>query len=345
MKIFITGKGINAPTGNGFQELVMPSSTQKWLEAQKPDFNKYFDIKDARRTSHILKISTVAAFDALGEDKENIDGIIVGTGIGCITDSEKFLLSLIDFNESTLSPTPFIQSTHNTIAGHIALKLKNHQYNFTYSERIFSFEWTLIDAILQCHENDKEKRFLVGSADELNEKTFEIAKALNLAIDFNVENTDILHAKHKAPYLGEHSAFYTISNNPTNFNFGELIFVKTYFQQNNQQKLEDIIMLLKQNGVEHPDCIIIGINGHKVYDKVYSSFIENFKESQFAYYKHLSGESFTSSSYAFWLATEIIEKAQIPTVAKIKSNENPIKNVLILNHFRRDYFSAIFIKK
>ncbi|MEZ4916968.1 MAG: hypothetical protein R2836_08290 [Chitinophagales bacterium] len=345
MKIFITGKGINAATGNGTQELALPNSTHTWLEAQKPDFNKYFDAKDARRTSHILKISSVAAFDALGDDKENIDGIMVGTGIGCITDSEKFLISLVEFNESTLSPTPFIQSTHNTIAGNIALKLKIHQYNFTYSERIFSFEWTLLDAILQCHENDGNKRFLVGSADELNEKTFEIAKALNLAIDYNAENAEILNNKHKAPYLGEHAAFFTLSNNSNTQHFGELVFVKTYFQQNNNQKLNDIVSLLKQSNVQQPDCIILGINGHKVYDKIYDNFTAHFNKSQLAYYKHLCGESFTSSSYAFWLATEILEKAELPKVATIKSNENPIKNVLILNHFRRDYFSAIFIKK
>lgn len=345
MTIFITGTGINAPTGNGTQALALPSTNKAWLEAQKPDFNKYFDVKDARRTSHILKLSTVAAFDALGNDTENVDGIMVGTGIGCITDSEKFLSALIEYNESTLSPTPFIQSTHNTIAGSIALKLKVHQYNFTYSERIFSFEWTLIDAILQCSESNITKRFLVGTADEMNKSTFAIARALKIADNYTAENTDILKQKYTAPYLGEHAAFFTLSNKATTHSLGELVFVKTYFQQNQQQQLADIQKQLQKIDVEQPDCIILGINGHQVYDKVYNCVLNHFTQSQLAYYKHLSGESFTSSSYAFWLTTKILQEQKLEKIISIKATDKPIKNVLILNHFRKDYFSAVFVRK
>lgn len=44
-----------------------------------------------------------------------IDAIITATGLGCIADSEKFLDGLIAGNETMLNPTPFIQSTFNTV--------------------------------------------------------------------------------------------------------------------------------------------------------------------------------------------------------------------------------------
>lgn len=52
---------------------------------------------------------------------ESVDAIITGTGLGCIEDSEKFLKSILDNKEEFLTPTSFIQSTHNTVGAQIAL--------------------------------------------------------------------------------------------------------------------------------------------------------------------------------------------------------------------------------
>lgn len=57
-------------------------------------------------------MSSVASKYALQEAGiENPDAIIVGTGMGCSQDSEKFLKNVIDNNEEFLTPTFFIQST------------------------------------------------------------------------------------------------------------------------------------------------------------------------------------------------------------------------------------------
>ena len=60
---------------------------------------------------------------------------------------------MVDSNESALNPTPFIQSTHNTIGSQIALLLQCQGYNQTYTQRAFSFENVLLDAILELKEN------------------------------------------------------------------------------------------------------------------------------------------------------------------------------------------------
>lgn len=338
MKAYITGKGLCSAIGDGSMEIQLPETSETYFYAQPPDFTKYFDAKTARRTSKILKMSLVASFDALNNNYEDIDGIIVGTGIGCISDSEKFITTLIQYNESMLSPTPFIQSTHNTIAGSIALQLKKHTYNFTYSERVFSFEWTLLDALMHLTESNAKARFLVGSADELTPNTFAMAEALNLNSAIDENYTDIAHKKSTKVFAGEHAAFFTLCNEPSNNPV--LYFVQTHYQKDFTSQINEIEKEL--NGIK-PDCILLGINGHIVYDKVYNPFIEHFKESSFAYFKHLCGESLTASSFAFWLALHFLEKKSIPDLTRLSGSGKNINNVLIINHLKKDYLSAIFI--
>lgn len=338
MKIYITGKGLSSAIGDGSTEITLPDTNQSYFAALAPDFTKYFDAKVARRTSKILKMSLVASFDALHNDYENIDGIIVGTGIGCISDSEKFITALINYNESMLSPTPFIQSTHNTIAGSIALQLKKHTYNFTYSERIFSFEWCLLDAIMHLQDANKTEKYLVGSADELTPNTFDMTEALHLNSPIDNNYTDIVNKKSNKVFAGEHAAFFTLRNSVSKDPV--LSFVQMHYQKDFKTQINEIESAL--NGIK-PDCILIGINGHQLYDKVYNPFLEHFSESSIAYFKHLCGESLTASSFAFWLALHILENKEVPELAIIKKMNKEIKNVLILNHLKKDYLSAIFI--
>jgi len=341
MKASITGKGIVSAIGDGKEELQLPLAKDGWFPAQKPDFAKYFEAKQARRTSKILKMGMVAAFDALGENQSNLDGIIVGTGLGCIGDSEKFITSLIHYEESMLSPTSFIQSTHNTIAGSIALQLKAHQYNFTYSERIFSFEWALLDALMQINETTSNSRFLVGAADELTVNTFAIAKALGVYQDNSLQIADIKTSKDSNVSAGESACFFTLEQ--ANDKDVSLHFVRMFFQENIVDVMHKIITEIESSGVQTVDCILLGINGHKVYDQVYTKFEEAFPESDVAYFKHLCGESLTASAFAFWLATEILETNQLPKIVCIRKNKTLIRSVLIINHLKKDYLSAMLL--
>jgi 3-oxoacyl-(acyl-carrier-protein) synthase len=124
------------------------------------------DANTRRRMSPILKMGVATALECLRTSTDkSVDAIITATGLGCLTDSEKFLKSIIDNNEQLINPTPFIQSTFNTIGGMIAVLTNNHGYNMTYSHRESSFESALLDAILLLNEGIKN--VLIGAADEL----------------------------------------------------------------------------------------------------------------------------------------------------------------------------------
>ena len=129
-----------------------------------PDYKKYVLPASLRRLSPILRMSIAAAKECQEGIDFPFDAISVGTSLGCLTDTEKFLNIINTVEGDILSPTSFIQSTHNTISGLISLELKNHSYNMTHTQNNLSLEMALIDAMLCC---DEGKNFvLLGVADE-----------------------------------------------------------------------------------------------------------------------------------------------------------------------------------
>lgn len=120
-----------------------------------------------RRMSSVVKKSVATAVECLDgvENIDMLDAIITATGWGCLADSEKFLRNVINDREQLLNPTPFIQSTFNTVGGQIALLRHNSCYNVTYVNRSHSFEDAMLDAVMRIADGES-KNVLVGAFDE-----------------------------------------------------------------------------------------------------------------------------------------------------------------------------------
>jgi hypothetical protein len=114
--------------------------------------------------SSILRMGIACAKNCMEAIEGEFEAISVGTSLGCLTDTEKFLQTINTTSGDILSPTAFIQSTHNTIAGQISLELKNHSYNMTHTQNSVSFETALLDGLM-CIDEGKNNVF-VGIADE-----------------------------------------------------------------------------------------------------------------------------------------------------------------------------------
>ena len=132
-----------------------------------------------RRMSKIVKTAVGTAIECAGgiENVRCVDAIITSTGWGCLIDSERFLRNIINDNEQLLNPTPFIQSTFNTVGGQIALLAHNQSYNVTYVNRSHSFEDALLDAVLRI-EDGESSSVLVGSYDEQTESQHKIMERM-----------------------------------------------------------------------------------------------------------------------------------------------------------------------
>ena len=121
---------------------------------------------EARRMGKLMKAAFVTSIKALREAGiESPDAIITATAFGMLETTEKLLFNMTDNGEETLSPTLFMQSTHNTLSSAIAIRTKCYGYNATYSQGADSLQWALRDA-RRLIESGKAKSVLVGSHDE-----------------------------------------------------------------------------------------------------------------------------------------------------------------------------------
>lgn len=133
-------------------------------ELISPDYKAFIPVAALRRLSTILRMGITVSKACREKTDVEFDAISVGTSLGCLTDTEKFLTTINTVSGDILSPTAFIQSTHNTISGQISLDLKNHAYNMTHTQNALSFEVALMDGLL-CIEEGK-KSVLIGATDE-----------------------------------------------------------------------------------------------------------------------------------------------------------------------------------
>lgn len=110
------------------------------------DVASYVSGAEARRMTVQTRRIVAAARRAMQESGvTQPDAIVCATQWGCLVQSIRFLTEMIDSSEQQLKPTPFIQSTHNTIASLIAMLTGNHGYNCTYSQGRQSLDCALKD--------------------------------------------------------------------------------------------------------------------------------------------------------------------------------------------------------
>jgi 3-oxoacyl-(acyl-carrier-protein) synthase len=320
-----------------------------YLKCIEPVYKKYIDPMVSRRMSRIVKMGIYTAKSCLENSGiEDPDAIITGTGLGCIEDTEKFLSSIILNEEKLLNPTPFIQSTHNTITSQISLALKCHAYNITYAHRGLSFESALFDSLLMMNEKSAET-ILLGSADEITPNTFAITKRLGHWKAGNVSNLELLNSSTKGSIAGEGSSFFLLSNKPASSTFAKISSVETYSNlQDAETVKKNAISFLQNNkiGIKDVDLVLLGINGDCRFDDLYYSLTKTiFSENACVYFKHLCGEFHTASSFAMWLAANIIKQQAVPDFIKINNVQvKKIKNILIYNHYRNLSHSFILLK-
>ena len=325
------------------------SFNQTAVSVINPNYKEYIPPAQARRMAKGIKMSTVSSQTALKEaGLENVDAIIVGTGLGCLGDSEKFLGNIIDNNEQFLTPTRFIQSSHNTVAGQIALGIGCKGYNFTYVHSAVSFESSLIDAKMQL-ENDEANHILVGGVDEMVKHHVDTHRLIGHIKEEPIDSAQLLDSDTKGSVMGEGSHFFVLSNQKQVSTYAELVAVACYNTLTRESLPKKIRSFLSENqvSIKDIDLIILGNNGDVDFDGYYKDLSKGiFKDTSQAYYKHLSGEFDTASGFAFWLASKILKTQNIPEVTRLNEVQvsNP-KTILIYNQYRGENHSLILLKK
>ncbi len=237
-----------------------------------PDYKAYIPSASLRRFSPVLRMALTAAQVCQNETEIPFDSISVGTSLGCLKDTEKFLQTFITSTGDTLSPTSFIQSTHNTIAGAISIALNNHAYNMTHTQNSLSFETALIDGLMCVSEG--KQNVLVGAADE--------------AIDFlNLLTPQIINSD-----LPLTSGVTLLAIQPEKPGSGKRIIDCT-INTNNKNTEETILQFLEKNQINSTSIDLI----------LYAGEIPKIIENQINYEKY-TGLYFSSVAFAVHMAND-----------------------------------------
>lgn len=252
-------------------------------ELQAPDFKEFIPPASLRRLSPVLKLGLTAAMECKTKCGRDFDAISVGTSLGCLRDTEKFLETVITSTNDFLSPTAFIQSTHNTIGGQISLGLGNHAYNMTHTQNSLSFEIALVDAML-CAEEGKSA-ILVGAADE--------------KIDFLSQlQPNLLRDQYP---LSSGASFFVISKEKSNSGIG-VQAIDTFFAAGNIQSR--ITEFLKKENVEMSEIALVIHSGTQLED--YNGHQINFLD--------FTGLHYSASSFALHMAHDFLLSSEVTYV-------------------------------
>ena len=313
-----------------FQQNIFPATVVNYKEYIKPMM--------LRRMSKAIKMGLVAAKQALNEAGVEVpDSIIVGTGEGCKQDTEKFLENILDENESFLTPTAFIQSTHNTMGGQIALDLKCTGYNMTYTQNSVSFESALIDAKLQFAEDPDTRCVLVGGVDELAKTSTPFYNLDGQLKTGEINTAEILQSESGGTITSEGAAFFLLSEIRTQDSFAEISDCMIYREISEEKLQEEISWFLKKNDLkpEDLDAVILGNNGDVRFDHYYHQLQDTiFKNTLQLGYKNWVGDYNTVTAYSCWLGAEILKRNEIPQQLKLNNLDvKQPKSILIYNQY------------
>lgn len=298
---------------------------EAYVRAQEPDTKGLISPGEARRMSKILKRTVSTAVTALKQSSVGQpDAIITGTGMGCMENSEKFLIDICRFGENCLKPTLFMQSTHNTISSLIAIILKCHGYNSTYSHKGISFESALFDAWLQI-KSGQINNALVGSHDEVTPFTSQVL------------------AKIYPEYgrITEASVSCVLNNDENVDNLCEIADVKLFYRS-------DIVEIARYLNGDKDSLILFGTNCVEANDKYYEELVGKLNYTpHLLQYKNIFGDNFSSSAIAFYVGTTILRRGEIPMFLNFDNNvyKDRPKRITIINCSEGTAWSVIRLTK
>jgi len=309
------------------------------VHALAPSFRDYISPGELRRMSNIMRRALVTSLKVLKDTgTEKPDAIITATSLGNQEYNEKLLNALTDFDEEMLSPTHFMQSTHNTVSSALAISTKTNGYNTTYSHGCVSFDLTVFDAWMQM-QLGKISNALIGGHDEMIESYFELLKKIEYV------------GKEGMVPCGEVAMSMMLNTKPSTDSLCELVGIRICHRPSNEVLRYHLNMLLEETGMNIDDisAVMTGKNGNPSNDKYYIEICDLlFPNTPLLHYKHIFGENYSSSALGLYAAAHCLKQNIIPSHVYDQTRVNKCKEVqsiLLLNQMDGEEYSLILIKK
>ncbi|WP_343635256.1 beta-ketoacyl synthase chain length factor [Fluviicola sp.] len=313
-------------------------------KAIEPSYQDLIPNAQLRRMGKAVRMGIGVSLPLLGRNPKP-DGIIFGTANGGLEDCIKFLNQIVEYNEGTLTPTNFVQSTPNALAGQVALLSENQGYNMTHVNGSLAFESALMDASLYFDEHSgTEKNLLLGAVEEISDYNYNIDRLGERFKEELVSNEELLNSGTKGSYCGEGSTQFYLSSNPENS-----LARFSAFKQSSHLSPDEIqafvIDFLEENNLQRKDidCLLLGKSGDVNTDSWYEEVEPLFENTPVVYFKKSVGEYRTVSAFASYLAVRLLN-GQAKHLLQNQATGIP-RTILIYNHFDAVRHSLILIQK
>lgn len=318
---------------------------QYW--AVEPKYKKMVPLNLLRRMSKSVRMGVGTGIPLIDQFKESLDGIIIGSANGSIKKSISFLNQIVEYNEGTLTPTDFIQSTSNSIAGTLALMGKITGYNNTHVNNGIAFESAILDALLLFEENAAE-RLLLGGVEEISQANYNVDSLRGMFKETVIDSTQLLDSNTPGTVSGEGAALFVVDAQPSKAAVAQIVDVAQIVHPTPAEVLEKAKQFLKRNNLttEDIDALFLGYNGDNRTDHYYTTLQETLFPTQAVYvYKNLVADYYTVSSFAVWLAANLFLGKKMPTEVIKKTPAKPIQRILIYNHYEGTQHGFILMSR
>ncbi len=321
------------------------SHYENFFTAIEPNYKDYVPAMKLRRMGRLVKMALISAVDCVNKaGVKNPGGIISSSGWGCLTDTYEFLADITKEGDEPPWPATFINSTHNTPGGQIALYLECQNYNNVIVNGNTSFELALEDALMLLAEG--KDNILVGGYDEITTIDYELKERSGYWKITDRDSSSFLSSETLGTMAGEGSAFVLLSTDSDSSS----AMIKDAVVKNGgpESNVFDHLLndFLEQNNMalNDIDLVLSGANGDRrimpYYKNLYSGVFNNTEVFE---YKSLCGEYDTASSFGVWLANEIIKSQVLPL--ENNKHQKEIKNILLFNYASSYKHAFILVSK
>lgn len=341
-KCYIQGMAAISPQPT-FEENCFSSpisfSTTNLLPCLEPDYKPFIPANSLRRMSRVLKMGLAASLKCIADSGIKVSGpIVTGTGKGSLQDTEKFLKEIVTYKETALNPTPFIQSTYNSVNGLIALQQKCTAYNNTFVHRGFSFENALLDSMMLLQEG--EDHVLTGAFEEITREHFYIKSRIGFWKEEQIDSRELLSHHSPGSVAGEGAAFFMLTNQPTEKSYAAITGLKLLYKPATEKLLSAL-----QTFAPAVDAVITGRNGDSRFDHFYDTVEKHFGNTPQIPFKQLCGEYDTASAFGMWLGAHLLRAQELPQAWIGQPIAKPVNRLLLYNHFYGEQHVLIMLER
>ena len=307
----------------------------KKLLANEPDYTGFIPPNQLRRMSKVIRMGIGAAKTCMETAGiERPDALSIGTAMGCLHDTELFLSKMVSQEEKMLTPTAFIQSTHNTVGGQIALLAGCYGHNMTYVHRGHSFEHAIINTKLYLQDHPGET-VLAGGIDELTESSHLLMQRAGFYSDQSIIPVDLLTQEGKGTLAGEGATFFTVNkqNEGAKLKISKLYLFKAASPDEAFEQLSPLL-----NDLQAIDFVVMGKSG----DANNSGFYDQVQQVHFSdipvgNFKQFCGEYATAGAYGLSLLVNGMAGQSFPQGFFVDEQPQTTNRALLINHYCDHY--------